>query len=494
MQNYNYEEIVELVKLLLERNTPHSSIRKIIGDKAGLKKSARNNLFQKIIGELTGSKEFKGAEKSELKASKPSDKYFYNSLDDNYVFPSKAIGRNIVLPGEEINYLIKAYSSFLGNEASIEEISLKFNIPKAAVKEIISALGITHDSLPISSENLATKSEDELVNDLIQEKRFSIFQKWQKLDWANSLKNAEKWVSFEMGQLNPLKEFFETWTGPKNKFSPIPIKKSDGKYVLICSLSDSHVGELAKAKDLFHGKDYNVEIAGKLIDGYCNKVCDILREREGKFKSTILYINGDFLHSTFNGFTSRGTQLHSDMINTEMFEAGLNILINFVGKLRQVIGSVKVIINDGNHDFCISSLMGIAASAYFKDDGGTIFSMSKTWAHIERINNVLLLSTHGASGEYKHSVPKDGSSLESYVQRMFLAKTDEYKGVSQRVCLIGHRHSFKQEDMNGIEFIVMGSPVLGDKFSDSGNWRSRARFNSLVIGENSVEETLHHLI
>ncbi len=386
--------------------------------------------------------------------------------------------------------MIKSYSNFNGPETSLTELSLKFNIPKVVLSEIFSILGINHDSLPISNEDLLEKKEDKLIEEIIQDKKFNLFQSLQKRDWIETQSAAKNWYNYKNGTVNPIEQFLSTWNPPKYKVSNK--KSEDGDLVFLCGLNDVHLGEHSNENTLFSGRSYNSEIAVKNIEGYASRIKVDIDNRREKFSHCELALNGDFLNSCMGGKTAKGTQLENDLVDIPMFELGLNVLISFVGSLKNIFGKVNIRISDGNHESIILSYLSRAASIYFKDDPNIVFFLTEKWASLFRINNVAVIMCHGGSPNYKTSVPKSAPALKSYMQDMFLAKSNELGGVTQKIAIVGHLHSFWQQDLGGIEFFRFGAPVLGGNYEDAFNFRSAPRQNCLIIGQDYVKETLHY--
>src|SRR5690606_1983394 len=110
-----------------------------------------------------------------------------------YIFLCKKLGKNIVLEESLVKSILKAYSSYAGDASSLTEISHKFSIPKIALSEILSILGFTHNDLPLLPEEIAAKDEDKIVEEILADKKFSIYQKLQKADWQETKRKAEKW-------------------------------------------------------------------------------------------------------------------------------------------------------------------------------------------------------------------------------------------------------------------------------------------------------------
>ena len=105
-------------------------------------------------------------------------KYVYNKEDDKYVMYLKAANNNIVLPGDTVRGIVKNYSNWCGKEHSINELCRNYKIPRAYFNELRDILEITHDSEPITQEELQERDVDEIAEDLLQQKKFQLHQEF----------------------------------------------------------------------------------------------------------------------------------------------------------------------------------------------------------------------------------------------------------------------------------------------------------------------------
>jgi len=306
-------QLVKSVKVLLQKDYPPAAVKKFLSKETGLKKTAARNLYNKIIGNLDNPQTNIKEIPADLELT---DKYVYNEKTKKYIFFCKSVGKNIVLPKNQVDYIIKNYSSFLGKESSLNELSLKFNIPVPVLKEVLSCLNVTHSSLPISNEDLLNKSEEKIIEELLQDKKFALYQNLQKSDWQTTQSDAEKWVAFEMGQLNPFCSFLEKWKAPEyqpTKF--VDNNKNKDKYLII-SASDWHFGLFAQERYLYFKKEWNIEKTKEAVTKYALKIRDKVNDRKNGFKGAYLVFGGDILHS-LSGFTDKGTKLEAYPISRE---------------------------------------------------------------------------------------------------------------------------------------------------------------------------------
>ena len=116
--------------------------------------------------------EIKTKETNNLKFT---EKYVYNKEKDQYVIYLKAANGNIVLSGQVVRGLVENYSNWYGKEHSVNEICRNYGIPKNYFNELKSVLGITHDSEPITNEELLNGDIEKITEDLLQKKKFQFY-------------------------------------------------------------------------------------------------------------------------------------------------------------------------------------------------------------------------------------------------------------------------------------------------------------------------------
>lgn len=420
-------------------------------------------------------------------------KYTFNPTTKKYVFHTeKRFGKNYVFSKDIIDTIIRLYSNYDKQTFTVGQISIKCDIPIKVIKFILSALEITHASVPFSDETIETTEESDLVADMLTQKKFNILQKFEKKDWEATIEDAQKWREFKILKGDVIENVLNNWTPPKR--TPTKLKNKTTGLSLICSINDVHLGEHSKSQHLFAGKDYSSNVAEKLMDDYCDSIISETKSKNQNIKDAYIIVNGDFLHSCFNGTTAQGTKLHSDLTNEEMFEKGLNVLVRFVEKFQENFGKVLIKFIKGNHDSVVLSFLGYALQNYFRADKNIGVEIVKTWATVFKVNKVAVLAFHGGSDSLKHAnIPKSEGAMKAYIQELFLSKHEELGDCKHRIVITGHLHSFNQKDMGSFDFYCMGASVLGDSYADKMNFpRTKPRQNYLILDDSSVKETVHY--
>lgn len=130
------------------------------------------------------------------------DKNFvYNNDDEVFIFMTREFG-NLVRPKTWVKSLVQAYSDWDGKPATINEVCRRFGITRGVFSEIKKILGLTHDHEPFTPDEIADKSPEEMAMEAHQMKRFQTKVEFDKLDWKETQKEAEKWRNIKQSILD----------------------------------------------------------------------------------------------------------------------------------------------------------------------------------------------------------------------------------------------------------------------------------------------------
>ncbi len=106
-----------------------------------------------------------------------------------------------------------------------------------------------------------------------------------------------------------------------------------------------------------------------------------------------------------------------------------------------------------------------------------------------RISNTYVLLTHGASDSVKARVPK-GKSREIYFLDMLNSDPEKLVGAKDKLVIMGDLHHFEYVKYNSFDFLLLPSPICGDRYSDHLNLHSRPQQVCLILNENGIKEHL----
>jgi len=415
--------------------------------------------------------------------------YTYNQLTDKYIVPLTTYGREYVCSGDQHRAMLSAYSNWKGNEQSIDKIAKTYKMRREWVKEYFNAMGWTHDSTPITDEEIVLDKGSEAISRVLDIKRTELQQELQHADWKSTQDDAEKWRMFEAGQYEPFLRALNNYN-PK----PIPVIKYSGSNktsdeTLVIGLSDLHVGNLALEDELYSGEDFNSEAITKIIKNYAINIKKEADNRKLTFKEVAVVSLGDILNG-LTGFTVKGTPLRSDVLGENQFELALDSLIAFFSELLKLFPKVTVHSVRGNHDGLSNYLLFKTISIYFRNNSNIKFNLYKSRQACFRIGSTAVLIDHGASDFAKSIMPTTGPAKESYIQSLFMQYPKILVNAKSKLMISADRHRFLYDECKGFEHVIMSSCVLGEKYADNLGLHSRARQNCLILNDDGVKEIL----
>ena len=441
------------------------------------------------------AKEYSGLDKPSNWESnlKFTEKYIYNNQDDKYVMYLRAANSNIVLPGDVVRGIKESYSNWIGEEHSINEICRNYKIPRNYLTEILRVLGITHDSEPITDEQLAEKDVAAVTEDLLQKKKFQLYQEFQKRSWKETEEAAAKWFKMQEGVLNPFVNFINLWNPPQK--DPVrytgPSKKQNNNKSLIVGLSDVHFGAKSNSKESYRKKGYSSEEAAKCIQKYATEIKKIVEDRNYGIDECVLASLGDILHTTGAGYTTKGTMLVHDCIKEEQFTIAFNTLVYLIDALLALFRTVKVKSVKGNHNDFGDWVLFKSLEAYYRNDKRIEFDVFQTDHGLFKVQSTLFVISHGYSAEYKGRLPASGKARESYVANLFLSKPEELIGVKQKVLITADQHHLEMKEYAEFEHYMLSTTVRGDKHSEAMGLNNLARQSCFVIDSQGVKEIVY---
>jgi hypothetical protein len=387
--------------------------------------------------------------------------------------------------------MLKAYSNWNGNAKTINEICRNFSMPRKYFEEYKTIMGWSHDHEPVSVEELSTKDVGVLVDDVMQQKRFSLHQEFQKRDWVETQKDAQAWKDFKAGKLDPFESFVKNLDSKTYGLLPeCNFKQYSSESTLVVGLSDIHCGGLSEGKYVYNGKDWNIEEYKKSMVSYIEQLGARIDAMVYKPRKIVVVGIGDVLHGV-DGMTRKGTLLECDRIRDTQFDDAYNSIIMFVNAMGKLAQQVEVHSVSGNHDGIFNRLLFRMVAVYFRNEPRVSVTVSNTETHAFKVHNTLVLLQHGASELVKAKVPAKGKARESYVQSYLLSKPELLIGVNQKIFIMGDLHSFEHSEAQDFEYYRFSTFVQSDGYADSLNLKSRPRQNCLLVTDDGVESVWH---
>ncbi len=420
------------------------------------------------------------------------NKYTYNQQLDTYVIYTKtAPDSNLVVAGAVIRGIQADYTA---GKLSLTQLAVKQGWSRPMAVDVLKKLGITHDSLPVTDEEIDKQPVADSVKNILQLKKFDVQQRVEREHWKETQGDAEKWQAYQQNRLDPFKVFLDNWTPPAYKpvtFAALNGNDGNSKRVFVAGAFDWHVGALAETRYIPGLEaDWNIEAAQRAVANYTLKVAQYVEKDYEGFDRAVLLLGGDLYHSLF-GYTEKGTQLISDKIKDTQFDAVFSCLTFFINRMIEIFGKVEVRYVRGNHGSTTDYALGVALKSYFRTEERVEIHIYSSRHAVFKVNNTVLVLEHGAAGEVKHLVPKDGAGRDAYVQKILLDNANLVVGSNQCLFVMGDQHHYKQHDTGSYEFIQMGALPLGDQYAAALGLKSRARQNCLIISDDGLDAVLH---
>lgn len=242
-----------------------------------------------------------------------------------------------------------------------------------------------------------------------------------------------------------------------------PVKKYDPEIQLEITLTDLHYGLLAWNKET-GGGDYDMKIARGLA---VNSMLEIF-SRTGPVAEVVLILLGDNFHTDFfsNRTEGHGHSLDVDSRYPKMIFSGAETFLSIVEICANNSNKTKVKVIYGNHDKQSSiNLQTLLYFHYLNRPG------------CENIEIDISPSKHrynvwGISAtEYTHGDGTNKFRLASDVMRYVVE--NDITGVREFYAKQGHLHKEHIEDVNGVTFEIVPSPVAKDAYAAGSHYTSK---------------------
>jgi hypothetical protein len=488
-------ELIKHVALLQERGTPAVAIKKLISQKTGFKKTKSNEIYHEITGGISRVAEPKGKEDAEefwATNLETLEKPYFNNDTKQYIVFIGALGRNIVVPESQHRSILQMYSKWDGEERSITEVCRTLQWPKQVLTEYLKKFGITHDSLPLTDEDLQGEPDDVLVSRLQELRKFSIYQKMEKESWDSIRGEAAKFRALKYKEYDPFQDFLARWKPVK--YEPLQeaeLFKDTSKDVYVVGLSDLHFGLAANARFMYNREGWSTEKTVSCVDKFVTSIVKDVTDRKVGFKKCVVLCLGDFIHSMY-GKTARGTELEFDTIKEDQFDYAMNSLVSLFTRLSGLFKNIEVHAVYGNHHYEVEMALFKALQAYFRTQKGIKFNLYSTRPAAFKVDATLFLIDHGADSRIKAWVPGiNGPKRQSFIQSLLLSKPDLLQGVKTKLFCQGDKHHWENIEYNDFEFIMFSTIIGGDQYAASSNWQNKARQSCLILNEDGLKSILH---
>lgn len=379
-------------------------------------------------------------------------KFYLNPQTDTYVFTLPGVPRPVVIPGQVIRDLHRAYSNFDRAPATINECAREFGLPRQWVIRILQALGFTHDSLPFTDEEIGTRDEGDLVEEAMQLRKASLYKKLERRKWRDIQDQADKWADFETHILRRLEEAVSEGTYEV----PHAVLDADTKtrFAAVVTPTDLHFGKYSDEFECGEATSRDITRA-RLVEATNHMLQQLVRF--GRPDMFVVGVGSDYFHvDNYQHASTRGTPQDTDGNIAEVMTQGCELMTTYIDLLRQV-APVKLKLMSGNHDRILSSALLLYLKAWYKGVEDVDVHLSGKPRQYLTYGNNLMCFAHG-----------DGAKKTSDLARLAAVEEPLAWGMCEhKVCFTGHLHYERVEEDRG--FIRYQLPSL----SGTDRWHHR---------------------
>lgn len=361
--------------------------------------------------------------------------YYYNEAEDVYVFFVDHSPKNPILDGEHVRQMKRAYSDWEGDDSTINEICREFGISRRDFIAIKTELGFTHDSAPLTDEEMVSQPIDESLKDIARQRERELERRWQKEKWKETERQAKELRDLKRGKLEPLGEYVVE-NPPSREIPQVSVEERE--YLPVFSPSDLHLGKL--------GVDgYDIDSATRLVRRTTENILSRMT-RYGRPKKSVVVLGNDWFHiDNPQKTTTAGTEQDIEGLPRNLIGIGYDLAVDVIDRIRQ-FGPVDVYVVPSNHgEWSDYHTMHGLRLGYRNIDDVQIHCETSPRQYIRYGENLIGLE-HG-----------DGAKDTKLPMIMAKEQPEAWGKTRWRYWLTGHMHHLAEKD-RGV--IIMQAPSL----------------------------------
>lgn len=438
--------------------------------------AAAFNTIRRRIDKYRSEKAEPVEEVAEVEEVEYNKNYVYQSDQDLYIFFITGYNKPLSFSGDKIRELKRRYSNWDGSPNSINQICRAFKLSRSLFDKIRRILSWTHDSEPFTDEELVERSQEDLLTELVQSKKFALEQKFEKQKLSELEKDARKWQELKLGVFNPFTDYFESHKEALKAVPTLNLSNKEGEYACVISPFDLHYGKYGWNKEV--GVDYNRKIAEELLLKHTE---DLLYEvNHYPIEKFIVPVGSDYFHfDTVRGTTTNGTPQDCDGTLVQIMFEGSYLMIKFIDMLRQV-APVEVPMAAGNHDRVLSNSLLLFLQGYYREVDDVNITSNLQMRQYAKYGNTVMGFTHG-----------DGPKMANLPGLMVNESGYTFGPDTHKVWFTGHLHHEKVVEVQKTKIYQMPSLSGTDRWHDLNGYKSvRGMSAYLVTKDKGVRHNI----
>lgn len=396
--------------------------------------------------------------------------YVYNENTDTYIVFLDRAGKRLSFSGSQMKNMKTAYSNWDGDAHTINEMCRTFGIRRDWFVELKGLMGWTHDSEPFTEEEILDRPEEDMVADVLQAKKQSLFRATEKAKWRETARNADKWVNFEQNVLIPLQNHIMEHA-PAYRAPMLNLKASKLKFAAVMTPFDLHYGKHGWMDET--GASYSRKEARELLMHHSNEQARYFASF-GKPEKIIVASASDYFHiDNPQGETTNGTPQDTDGTRAQILIEGCELARDHAEMMAQ-IAPLEWIGVPGNHDQDSALTVMLYLQAWFRNTKRVQVDVSPAMQRCTSYGNSALAFFHG------HGV-KVGD-LHAVMSKRF---RDIWRKTDRHYVFSGHLHHEVVREIHGIKHYQVSSLAGEDRYhAKNGYITSDRAMQSYIVSQD----------
>lgn len=375
--------------------------------------------------------------------------YVYNENTDTYLVFLDRAGKRLSFSGSQMKNMKGAYSNWDGQPETINGMCRTFGIRRDWFIELKSVMGWTHDSEPFTEEEVLERPEEDMVADVLQSKKQSLFRATEKAKWLETARNADKWVNFDQNVYQPLLSHIAEYA-PKHRAPMLNIRASRMKFAAVVAPFDLHYGKYGWMDET--GAGYTRKEARELLLYHSNEQAKYF-SLFGRPEKIIVASASDYFHiDNQQHTTTGGTPQDVDGTRSQILIEGCELAVEHAEMMAQ-IAPLEWLGVAGNHDQDSALTVMLYMRAWFNKNKHVTVDVSPQLRRYTSYGNSGLGFFHG------HGLKvADMHAVMSKEARAIWRATDRHYAFS------GHLHHEVVREKHGIKHYQVSSLAGHDRY------------------------------
>lgn len=361
------------------------------------------------------------------------DRYVYNGDLDAYTFFLRTTTKKQVIAGTTIRAMKRSYSN-MGNAATINEIARSFSIRRDVFDEIRGLLGWTHDSDPFTDEEVLARSTTDLVEDAVQLRRSKLEQEFNRRDWRDTKRDAERYRQIDHFVVQPL---VDRLAEVAKRFEPkrLTLLNPKRRFAAVTSSGELHYNKHGWVGET--GETYTREVADSRLEATTAAMVSSVA-LYGRPEQWVYIVGNDDMHvDNLENKTTAGTRQDVNGTTRQMIEEFFELQVREIHRLESV-APVIVKLSAGNHNTLLSYVTTKLLKERFRDSKNVRVDLTGEMRSYEVYGNTLMGFTHG------HTVKPI-----KLMQMMGIEAREYFSETLYKAWFTAHFHSLEVESLVG---------------------------------------------